>query len=158
MARSSHTARCHRDHMRAVVTLAARERLNRLERVQIASEIVATYCLARWWLLRLSFTEAVSAARDVQPPRSAFLSDAEVHSAGMRLGAAVQRTLRMLPVDSRCLVTALVLTRMLARRGIATTFVLGVRAQPRFAAHAWVERGRVALLPTAPEFQRLMEI
>jgi hypothetical protein len=55
-------------------------------------------------------------------------------------------------------VTALVLTRMLARRGIATTFVLGVRAQPQFAAHAWIELGGVALLPTSGEFQPLREV
>ena len=105
----------------------------------------------------MSFPEAVAAARDVSRPAPVALSDAEVRAAGLRLGNAVQRTLRALPVDSRCLVTALVLTRMLARRGIESSFVLGVRAQPRFAAHAWVERGRVALLPTGPEFQRLSE-
>jgi len=144
--------------MRNAVTPAAHEPLNALERVQIAWEILETYCVARWWLVRLSFTEAVAAARDVPPRSPAELSDGEVGSAGFRLGAAVQRTLRVLPVDSRCLVTALVLTRMLARRGIESSFVLGVRAQPRFAAHAWVERGRVALLPTGPEFHRLVEI
>ena len=40
--------------------------------------------------------------------------------AGRRLGHAVARTLRVLPADSRCLMQSLVLTRLLARRGIAT--------------------------------------
>ena len=75
--------------------------------------------------------------------------------AGVRLGRAVQRTLRAVPVDARCLITALVLTRMLARRGIASSFVLGVRRQPDFAAHAWLERDNVPLLPTTQDFQRL---
>jgi transglutaminase-like putative cysteine protease len=76
----------------------------------------------------------------------------------LRLGNGVERTLRALPVDSRCLVKALVLTRMLARRGIDCTFVVGVRARPRFAAHAWVERDGSPLLATTPDFQRLTEL
>ena len=77
----------------------------------------------------------------------------------MRLGNVVRRSLSALPFDSRCLVTALVLTRMLARRGVDSTFVLGVRTSPSFAAHAWVECGDgVALLPTTPDFSRLAEL
>jgi NADPH:quinone reductase-like Zn-dependent oxidoreductase len=144
--------------MGRVVTPAVSERLNVVQRIRIGAEIVVTYCLARWWLLRLSFAEAVAAARDVGAHAPPALTDEEVRSVGVRLGSAVQRTLRALPVDSRCLVTALVLTRMLARRGIDSSFVLGVRAKPRFAAHAWVERGGVALLPTATEFHRLKVI
>jgi hypothetical protein len=144
--------------MRNVVMPVSKERLRVRERCWIAAEILAAYCSARWWLLRLSFPEAVAAARDATPRARVELPDAEARSIGLRLGNAVQRTLRPLPVDSRCLVTALVLTRLLARRGIETSFVLGVRAQPQFAAHAWVERGRVALLPTGPEFHRLMEM
>jgi hypothetical protein len=133
------------------------ERLDSAERFRVAAEIVASYASARWWMLRLSFPEAVAAARDVQPKARIELSDEELRVAGVRLGQAVQRTLRVLPVDSRCLVTALVLTRMLARRGIDSSFVLGVRSQPRFSAHAWVERNGVALLPTTPDYHRLSE-
>jgi hypothetical protein len=133
-------------------------RLTRRERIRVASEVVAAYFLARWWLVRLSFPEAVAAARDVRPVATCPLSANQATSTGIRLGAAVQRTLGPLPVDSRCLVKALVLTRMLARRGIDSSFVLGVRAQPDFAAHAWVERGDAALLPTGPEFHRLAEL
>jgi hypothetical protein len=139
------------------VTPAARDRLDTVERLRIAAEILGTYCAARWWIVRLSFAEAVAAARDVRPDAGIGLSDREVDEAGIRLGHAVRRTLRALPVDSRCLVTALVLTRMLARRGISSSFVLGVRSQPSFAAHAWVERHGVPLLPTTPDFHRLSE-
>jgi hypothetical protein len=124
----------------------------------MALEILTTYCLARWWLARLSFAASVDAARDVGAvapwPVSA---GAETTRVGLRLGAAVERALHVLPLDSRCLVKALVLTRMLARRGIGCSLVLGVRAEPAFAAHAWVEVGGVALLPTTPEFERLTE-
>ena len=133
-------------------------RLGSGERFRLGLEIVATYCRARWWLVRLGHQEAVAAARAVGPIVRPALPDGELEWAGARLGAAVRRTLRVLPVDSRCLVTALVLTRMLARRGIDSSFVLGVRAKPRFAAHAWVERHGVALLPTTPDFQRLSEL
>ena len=93
----------------------------------------------------------------MRPTRPAG-DEIELRSTGLRLGRAVELTLRKLPVDSRCLVTALVLTRMLARRGIDSTFVLGVRANPSFGAHAWVERNGVALLPTTSAFTRLSEL
>jgi len=141
----------------AMVTPARGQRLDSRQRLRIATEIVASYCAARWWILRLSFPEAVAAARDVRPNTRIGLPASELDAAGIRLGNAVQRTLRTLPVDSRCLVTALVLTRMLARRGIESSFVLGVRSKPRFAAHAWVERNGVALLPTTPDYHRLTE-
>jgi len=70
----------------------------------------------------------------------------------------VQRMLRLLPVDSRCLVRAVVLTRMLSSRGIECSFVLGIRMKPEFAAHAWVERNGIPLLPTDVTFHRLVEI
>jgi hypothetical protein len=121
-------------------------------------EILHTYCLVRWWLFRLSFADAVVAARRTQSKPLHALSVEETTRTGIRIGEIVQRTLGPLPLDSRCLVRALVLTRMLARRGIDSLFVLGVRAKPDFAAHAWVERAGVPLLPTAPEFQRLAEV
>jgi len=144
--------------MGRVLTPLGNQRLNTPARIRLVAEILSSYCSARWWLVRLSFPQAVAAARDVRPDGPVALSDTQLGSAGLRLGNAVQRTLRPLPVDSRCLVTALVLTRMLARRGIDSSLVLGVRSKPKFAAHAWVERGGVALLPTAAEFHRLKVI
>jgi hypothetical protein len=126
-------------------------------RVRTAAEIVATYCRARWWLFRLPFPAAVAAARDVTPSTPGGSTAEEQTATGLRLGRAVERTLRLVPFDSRCLVKALVLTRMLSRRGIDSSFVLGVRAPSDFAAHAWLERDGVALLPTGTEFHRLTE-
>ena len=138
-----------------MVMPTSRRRLGVLERARLVAEVITTYCSARWWLARRTFPEAVAAARDVRGPSRPQEGEIELRSAGLRLGRAVERTLRSLPVDARCLVTALVLTRMLARRGIGVTFVLGVRTTPRFAAHAWVERDGVALLSTTSDFQRL---
>jgi hypothetical protein len=71
----------------------------------------------------------------------------------------VVHTLSVLPTDSRCLMRSLVLTSLLARRGIDSTFVLGVRGEGDFAAHAWVEHATVPLLaPGGSEFKRLVEI
>jgi hypothetical protein len=67
------------------------------------------------------------------------------------LGRAVARVLGHAPRRSRCLVQSLVLTRMLARRGIESSLVIGVTpGGADFAAHAWVEAAGVPLLPPLP--------
>lgn len=131
-------------------------RLTRYERARTSVEILTTYILVRWWLLRLDFPAAVEAARSV--PAAPMARPEDATSVAVRLGNAVQSTLQLLPLDARCLIRSLVLTRMLARRGIVSTLILGVRAKPEFAAHAWVEREDVALLPTWPEFHRIAEL
>ena len=76
---------------------------------------------------------------------------------GLRLGTAVQKMLGVLPFDSRCLVRSLVLKHMLAKRGVPSSLVIGIRNEPTFIAHAWVERDGVPLLPTDSSFHRLTE-
>jgi transglutaminase superfamily protein len=136
------------------VTPSADANLTAWDRGRIAAEIVTTYVRVRWWLIRLDFPHAVAAARDVSLAAERAGDGTEV---ALRLGHLVQRALRALPFDGRCLIRSLVLTRMLARRGIEATLVLGVRAKPEFAAHAWLERDGIAILPTWPEFERLAE-
>jgi hypothetical protein len=76
-----------------------------------------------------------------------------------RLGRAVSRTLALVPGDTRCLAQSLVLTRMLAERGIPARLVIGARAGPDFLAHAWVECGGHAVLtPGDGSFARLVEL
>jgi hypothetical protein len=56
-------------------------------------------------------------------------------------------------------VRSLVLTRLLARRGIASTLVIGTRTTPEFLAHAWVElQGTPLLDPGGGAFARLAEL
>jgi hypothetical protein len=64
-------------------------------------------------------------------------------------------TLNRLPADARCLAQSLVLTRLLAVRGVETTFVIGV-SEPgeAFGAHAWVERKGRPLLPVGGSAER----
>ncbi len=52
---------------------------------------------------------------------------------------------------------SLVLTAMLARRGIPSSVVIGVRPEPEFAAHAWVESDGAAVLPPG-RYGRVVEV
>ncbi len=69
------------------------------------------------------------------------------------------RTLALLPGDTRCLARSFVLTRLLARRGIPATLVIGTRTTPSFAAHAWVEHAGRPVLPAGDgSFARIVEL
>lgn len=77
----------------------------------------------------------------------------------IRLGAAVTRLLTNVPGDTRCLARSLVMTRLLARRGIQAKLVIGARTDPEFLAHAWVEHdGNPVLDPGDSSFGRLVEL
>lgn len=77
----------------------------------------------------------------------------------LRLGNAVDRTLSVLPTDSRCLVQSLVLTRLLSARGVPSTLVIGAHSTAQFEAHAWVEyQGRPVLPPGEFLNSRLLEL
>jgi hypothetical protein len=58
-----------------------------------------------------------------------------------------------------CLSQSLVLTRLLAARGLESRLVIGVVPGERFAAHAWVEHEGAPLLPPGTgEFQELVQL
>ena len=140
------------------VVPARRIRLGPGEKARLGAEIVAAYVAVRWWLLRAGLPEAVSAARRIEPPAPFRMDQSASLAAARRLGGAVERILGAMPFDSRCLIRSLVLVRILARRGLASRVVLGVRAKPSFSAHAWVEYAGVPLLATGEEFERLAEM
>jgi hypothetical protein len=128
----------------------------RVTRVALAGEIVATYARVRWALRRRDVRAVLGELRN---PSAVAARGEDPVADGRRLGRAVQRTLAVLPTDSRCLMQSLVLTRLLARRGIDTRLVIAVRPGERFAAHAWVEHGEAALLPAgAPAFEELVTL
>lgn len=65
----------------------------------------------------------------------------------------------MVPGDTRCLMQALVLTRLLSRRGIPAKLVIGARTAPSFFAHAWVEHaGQPVLSAGDGLFDKLVEL
>jgi hypothetical protein len=125
-------------------------------KLRLVIEILQTYVLVRIALSRRSLPDTLIRLRTSEQPAH----EAETYEErllGLRLGGAVSRSLSWLPFDSRCLVRSLVLARLLARRGIRAHVVIGVRSEPDFAAHAWVESGTVPLLPThESEYERLV--
>jgi Transglutaminase-like superfamily len=136
--------------------LARPRHLSPGRKLALAAEILLGYARVRRAFRRGSLPAVAaamrgSADRPRMTPESAYVS-------GLRLGGAVTRVLRALPSDPRCLTASLVLTALLARRGIPATLVIAVRPDP-FAAHAWVEHRGKPLLPPAPApFERLLEV
>jgi hypothetical protein len=135
-------------------------RLSLAEKLALGVEILAAYARVRWLLRRAGVRGAVQALRTSRASKDARTRTArEDELVGLRLGRAVVRVLGLLPLDSRCLMRSLVLTRLLASRGISSSLVLGVASEPTFAAHAWVETGDVPLLsPHEPDYARLVRM
>lgn len=120
----------------------------------VVLEILAQYAHV-WWGLRHKGLRATLAA----VARPAESDDPHERVVGLRMGRAVNRTLAALPSDSRCLIRAVVLAKLLARRGVGSRVVLGVRAAPDFTAHAWVEHRGLPLLPAGDYARgRLIEL
>jgi hypothetical protein len=130
--------------------------LSHRERIALLAEILVEY-VPSWRILRYNnVVEMVRAARDVGPTRPRGPAVQE-HKLALRLGRAVIKTLRLLPTDSRCLIRSLVLARVLTRRSIPHTLVIGVRNDPEFTAHAWIEHEGQPVLP-AGQYTRLTEL
>jgi hypothetical protein len=126
----------------------------------LAVEVLGTYARVRWLLRRRDLggvVEALERRAPSGPPVGA--GAAAALRTGARLARPVQRCLAALPTDSRCLNRSLVLLALLARRGISSKLVIGVRPGEDFAAHAWVERDGRPLLPSGGEtYARLLEL
>lgn len=132
--------------------------LNPAERLSLVLEILAAYLQARRALRRAPIATAVASLRSQPPPVSPAMA-ADTLEEARRLGRAVARTLALVPGDTRCLARSLVLTRLLARRGIPAKLVIGARTAPDFLAHAWVEHaGDPVLAPGDGSFGRLVEL
>ena len=121
----------------------------------LAAEIVVAYVRSRRAVRHRELPAALVTLRTVSGDEQPMVADADP----ARLSRAVQRTLARVPARSRCLMWSLVLTRLLARRGVAGTVVIGVRPGADFGAHAWVEVGGRPVLPAGgTEFSRLVEL
>jgi Transglutaminase-like superfamily len=86
---------------------------------------------------------------------STYSVEAGTQQMAQRLGWAVRIMSRYMPWDSRCLAQALTVTRMLGRRGIASTLYLGTTRDEanQLQMHAWVRCGSVVLTggPQSPQ-------
>lgn len=130
-------------------------RLSLRQKAGLVLEALQAY-VPSWRALKGNeLNEMVRVARNVLPSPSG--EGSEEHLVALRLGRVVGKTLRLLPTDSRCLIRALVVTRMLARRGIPCTLVIGVRKESEFEAHAWVEHEGQPILPPG-RYTRLLEL
>lgn len=126
-------------------------------KVGLAAEVLALYARTRWWIRGSDLRRVLARLRAVDVIEEPA-GDA-AYLAGLRYGRAVTRVLRPLPIDSRCLMQSLVLCGMLARRGLRSSVVIGVRPGADFGAHAWVELGGWPLLPPQEEeFERLLAL
>ena len=129
------------------------------EKFGLAGEIVVEYGRVRLLLRRSELPVVLAQLRARRSPTPAYADALAAKAAAIRLGRAIGRTLPYVPGDSRCLVRSLVLTSLLARRGVDVTFVIGVAPGPDFKAHAWVESDGFPLLPTLDdEHERLVEL
>lgn len=129
-----------------------------LKRLRLATEIIATYVRARWNLFRRDLSATIGELRRRRDD-DATNPCPNPRVLGRRLGRAAEHTLARLPADSRCLMQSLVLSGLLARRGIDSRLVLAVRPGESFAAHAWVEcDGQPLLEPADDRFGRLVEM
>jgi Transglutaminase-like superfamily len=129
------------------------------ERLTLAVEILVVYVKARWWMRREGVETAVARLRAGGPAPGGPDDSLVSYTAVARLGGVVLRTLAPLPADTRCLARSLVLTGLLARRGLRSTLVIGVSPGPEFKAHAWVEHWERPALPAGDgEYERLLEL
>ena len=121
-------------------------------KLRLSGEVLAAYLRVRLRLRRDGLPRTVDSLRAAGPRR--------VGEVGAdRAARAVTSVLRLLPTDSRCLVTSLTLIAVLARRGASASLVIGVVPEPRFAAHAWVELDDFPLLkPGNAREGRLVEL
>ena len=132
---------------------------SRVEKALLVGEILVAYVPERWRLHRRPLTELLTRARGSRGDAHARVAVQEEAAEAARLGRAVARTLARLPTDSRCLISSLVLTRLLARRRIEGRLVIAVCPGADFAAHAWVEHlGRPLLRQADSRYERLVEL
>jgi hypothetical protein len=152
-------------HLRHAADRADRERRGPMARFALGVEVAAAAVRCRWELRRRGIAPTVATARRLD--RSTVLPGSVVSGTetkddvalGRRLAAIIDRVLRHVPGDTRCLVRSVVLLGMLHARGVPADLVMAIR-QDRAMAHAWVEVAGIAISTPADEesFVRLAEL
>jgi hypothetical protein len=123
-------------------------RLGARARLRLAAEIATSYVTVRRRIHTVKLPEHLALLRgDLTHAGVPAWRAPYEHIRAVRLGQAVARHLPRLPGETRCLTQALVLTALLAKRGIDAKVVIAVSPAPDFRAHAWVEHLGVPVLP-----------
>jgi hypothetical protein len=124
-------------------------------KLALVAEVLAVHARAGWVLRRHDIRTAVALLRG----DTTGTGGPDAYVAGVRLAKVAARVLDPSPLDSRCLRLSLVVCAMLARRGIGSSVVIGVKGVSSFGAHAWVEVGGRPVVPASEgEFERLVEL
>ncbi len=132
-------------------------RLSYPARASLGIEIIVAYIESRRALRRAPIATVVAGLRSRAPFAPAPGADSLEQARS--LGWVVARVLAHVPGDTRCLIRSLVLTRLLARRGIHAKLVIGARTTPEFLAHAWVEHDGTPVLDSGgASYGRLVEL
>lgn len=116
-------------------------------RARVIHEILAAY-IPLMRLVRTNDLPAMMVAARTPTRTPVPVSKEMARETAVRLGAMTERVLALLPTDKRCLITSLVVLRLLTHREIPARVVIGVKDDDGFAAHAWVEHEEIALSPT----------
>ncbi len=98
-----------------------------------------------------TFGELIDAASRPSPPPAAVDDLLGEHV------AAARAALPWVPFEGECLQRAFQLKCLLARRGVATDWVFGVRTWP-FAAHCWIQVGDVVVADSLERVHRYTPI
>lgn len=110
------------------------DRLTAISKLKLASRIWLLYAVVVFGLWRWQLPELVKRlARRRDRARNDSLEP-------RRLGRIVARVLRVGQFRARCLLSSLVLLRLLQERGLSAELVIGLPGKPKgHEAHAWVE-------------------
>lgn len=120
-------------------------------RVAVAFETLVAYTKVRRWSRSMPLPAALSCVREIEP-----VALGRQHTNDpWALAKMVVRVLRLVPSDTRCLMTSLTLLALMKRRGIEADLVIGVLESGEFEGHAWVEYQGHALLPALQADRRL---
>jgi hypothetical protein len=131
-------------------------RLRLRHRALVIAEILAAYLPLMRRVRQNDLTQMVTVARTPSREPVAVPPD-QAREAAFRLAQMTERVLGVLPTDRRCLITSLVVLRLLEHRCIPGRIVIGVGNDDGFVAHAWVEFEQEAVLPHSG-FSRLTEM
>lgn len=121
-------------------------------RKRLLAEAAAALVAARWTVRRRPFRSYAAALGQAHPGE--FVDAAHADMAPQPLGRirwALLRVNRLAGGRFTCLMLAIAAKRMLNRRGLPNTLVLGVRmdnpvGDDPFAAHAWLRAGRYTVV------------